>query len=51
MKLGKCPKVQNFLLNAPLPQGFEIELIFGLRAVVSEIRQIFKIAILGHEIW
>ena len=31
-----------------LPHGSEIELIFDLRAVVSEI---FKIAIIGHETW
>ena len=34
-----------------LPQGVKIEVIFALRAAVSEIRAIFKIAIFGHETW
>ncbi len=33
------------------PNGVEIELIFALRAAVSKVRQIFKIAIFGHETW
>ncbi len=32
-----------------LPQRVEIELMFALRAAVSEIQPIFKITIFGHE--
>ena len=35
-----------------LPKGFEIKLIFTLRAaIIFETRMIFKISIFGHEIW
>ena len=45
-QLAKVPEVAHIFFF--LPQGVEIELIFAVRAVVSEI-PIFKIAIFGHE--
>ena len=56
MKLCHWPKFQKlhiYSLSTPrgISQGVEIEFIFPLRAVVSEIGPIFKIAIFGQETW
>ncbi len=45
-QLGHLPKFHICSLSTP---GVEIELIFTLRAAVSEIRANFTIEIFGHE--
>ncbi len=47
--LAKVPEVAH--TDSFYPRGVEIELIFALRTVVSEIRANFQIAIFGHETW
>ena len=51
MKLGHWPKFQSCTYTVFLPQGGEMELVFALRAAVSEIGPIFKIAVFEHETW
>ncbi len=48
-QVAKVPEVAH--IPSFNPSGFEIVLIFGLPAAVSEIRADFEIAIFGHETW
>ncbi len=52
MKLGHVGQISRSCRYTPfLPQRIEIELLFALRAAVSKIRAIFKIAIYGYDTW